>query len=523
MRSENSRVVKAAGVVGSATLLSRVLGFIRDAVIAWYFGAGLSTDVFIAAFRIPNLFRKLFGEGSLSNAFVPVFTEYYVRQGKEEAFRMARSALRLLSVLLAVVSIAGVLLAPVIVRVIAPGFSDSPDKLWLTAILTRMMFPYIFFICLVALCMGILNVLGHFAAPALAPVLLNLAMIGAVFFISPHLDRPVFGLAVGVVIGGVMQLLLQLPFLIRKGLLFWQKADMIHPGLKKVGKLMPPIVLGGAVYQINILIGTLLASLLKQGSVSYLYFADRLVQFPLGIFAIATATAVLPSLSRQASAGDFEALKQTFAYAFKMTLFITIPAMAGLIVLREPIVALLFQRGKFDAAATRLTAYALLYYAIGLWAFSAVRIVVAAFFAMQDTRTPVKTAVISVIANTVLGVILMRPMAHGGLALATSIASMINLVLLVGALRAKLGSLGWKSIGQSVLRTLACSGIMGLVVWMVAVAVIPVDHRTLPGLVFGLTVSIAAGLLTYGGIAFVIRSPELINVLVEAKNNFKTR
>jgi hypothetical protein len=221
--------------------------------------------------------------------------------------------------------------------------------------------------------MGILNVLGHFAAPALAPVLLNLAMISAVLFISPHLNKPVLGLAIGVVCGGVMQLGLQVPFLIRHGIKFWQKTTLFHPGLKKIGKMLAPVIIGGAAYQLNILVSTLLASFLKEGSVSYLYFADRLVQFPLGIFAVATATAVLPGLSRQAAVNDVKALKATFAYAMKLILFITLPAMVGLIVLREPIVALLFQRGEFGSDAAVLTAYALLYYAIGLWAFSAVR------------------------------------------------------------------------------------------------------------------------------------------------------
>jgi putative peptidoglycan lipid II flippase len=242
--------------------------------------------------------------------------------------------------------------------------------------------------------MGILNVLGHFAAPALAPVLLNLAMISAVLFISPHLNKPVLGLAIGVVCGGVLQLGLQVPFLIRYGIKFWQMTTFFHPGLKKIGKMLAPVTIGGAAYQLNILVSTLLASFLKEGSVSYLYFADRLVQFPLGIFAVATATALLPGLSRQAAANDVKALKATFAYAIKLILFITLPAMVGLIVLREPIVALLFQRGEFGSDATMLTAYALLYYAIGLWAFSAVRIVVATFFALQDTRTPAQTAII---------------------------------------------------------------------------------------------------------------------------------
>ncbi len=512
--SENSRVVKAAGVVGAATLTSRILGFIRDAVIAWFFGAGFSSDAFIAAFRIPNLLRRLFAEGSLSSAFIPVFTEYIVKQGQAEAFHLARSAFRLLGGVLIIASICGVLLSPWMVRLIAPGF--SADKLSLTITLTRLMFPYIFFIGLVALCMGILNVLGHFAAPAFAPVLLNLSIIGSVFFISPSLKPPVIGLAVGVLIGGFLQLALQLPVLIKTGFYFWKEAKMIHPGLKRVGTLIPPVILGGAVYQINILVGTLLGSLLDQGSVTYLYFADRLVQFPLGVFAIATATAVLPSLSRQAATGDLDTLKDTFAQALKLVFFITIPATVGLIILREPIVALLFQRGEFDAQATRLTAQALLYYSVGLWAFSAVRIVAATFFALQDTRTPVRMAGISIFANIVLGVVLMKPLAHGGLALATSLASMLNLGLLLGALRTRLGSLGWKSIAQSVCRSLLCSVVMGIAVRMAALFMIPDKNSTLPGLIGGVAGSIAVGLCIYGVGSYMIKSPELSRVLVEA-------
>ncbi len=512
--SENYRVVKAAGVVGAATLASRILGFIRDAVIAWFFGAGFSSDAFIAAFRIPNLLRRLFAEGSLSSAFIPVFMEYTVNQGQAEAFHLARSAFRLVGIVLIVVAICGVMLSPWIVRLIAPGF--SADKLALTITLTRLMFPYIFFIGLVALCMGILNVLGHFATPAFAPVLLNLAIIGSAIFISPSLPQPVMGLAVGVLLGGFLQLALQLPVLIKKRFYFWQASRWLHPGLKRVGTLIPPVIVGGAVYQINILVGTLLASLLEQGSVTYLYFADRLVQFPLGIFAIATATAVLPSLSRQAAAGDIDKLKDTFDHTLKLVFFITIPASVGLIVLREPIVALLFKRGEFDVRATLLTAQPLLYYSMGLWAFSAVRIVAAVFFALQDTRTPAIMAGISIVANIFLGVVLMNPLSHGGLALATSLASMLNLGLLLGVLRTRLGNLGWKSIAGSVCRSLLCAILMGIAVRMAVLFMVLDNSGTLPRLIGGVVGSIAVGLCVYGICSYMIKSPELRRIFIEA-------
>ena len=513
--SENSRVIKAAGVVGAATLMSRILGFVRDAVIAWYLGAGFSSDAFIAAFRIPNLMRRLFAEGSLSSAFIPVFTEYVVNQGQSEAFGLARSAFKLLSVLLIIVTIGGIALSPWIVRIIVPGF--IAEKLSLTVTLTRLMFPYLFFIGLVALCMGILNVLGHFAAPAFAPALLNLAIIGSVLFICPVLETPVVGLACGVLIGGLSQLVLQLPILVRKGFRFWEKAKLMHAGLKRVGTLIPPVILGGAVYQINIMVGTLLGSLLAEGSVTYLYFADRLVQFPLGVFAMAAATAVLPSLSRQAATRKFDDLRNTFVQALKLVFFISIPAMVGLILLREPIVALLFQRGQFDAAATQLTAQALLYYSLGLVAFSAVKIVTATFFALQDTRTPALMAVVSILANIILGIVLMKPLAHGGLALATSLASILNLGLLVHALGAKLGALGWRSIARSMCKTLLSSSGMGVAVWATARAMIPLETTTPAGLLGGVAVCIAVGLGFYALISYYLKSQVFNRVLAEVR------
>jgi putative peptidoglycan lipid II flippase len=519
--SENSQMIKAAGVVGAATLLSRILGFIRDAAIAWYFGAGQNSDVFIAAFRIPNLLRKLFGEGALSNAFVPVLTDYIAKDGQEETFGLARSALCVLSVLLVAVSICGVFAAPLIVKVIAPGFASEAGKIPLTITLTRIMFPYIFFIGLVALCTSILNVFGKFAVPALAPVLLNLAMIGAVFFLCPHLSRPILGLAVGVIIGGVLQLLFQLRALITKGFVFWRKTKLFHPGLKKISRLLPPVILGGAVYQINVLVGTLLGSFLKEGSVTYLYFADRLVQFPLGIFAIAAATAVLPSLSRQAALKDVEALKNTFGYAVRLTLFLTIPSMVGLIVLRMPIITLLFKRGEFSWQATQLTASALLYYAIGLWSFAAVRIVAATFFALQDTRTPMIMATVSILANILLGIVLMGPLAHGGLALATSLASSLNLGLLLYALHTKLGALGWRSILNSASRTMVSAAIMGAVVWAAARVLIPVEGSKFSELLAGLIGCLIIGVIVFAACCYLIKSPEFVRGIVEARTHFK--
>ena len=519
--SETTRMTKAAGIVGAATLLSRILGFVRDVIVAWFFGAGLAADAFFVAFRIPNLLRRLFAEGSLTISFIPVFTEYLSRNGRKEAFRLARSTFLLLSIVLAAVTVVGILISPLIVRVIAPGFFSSPEKFHLTVLLTQIVFPYIFFIGLVALCMGILNALGHFAAPALAPVLLNLAMISAVLLLSPHQDRPAVGLAIGVVAGGLLQLGLQIPFLIRRGFRLGVRGPLYHPAIRRIALLMTPAVFGAAVYQINIFVGTLLASLLPEGSVSYLYYADRLVQLPLGVFGIALATAVLPSLSRQAVANDMEGLRSSFGYALKLVFFITIPAMTGLIVLKEPIVRLLFQRGAFDMATTHFTAEALLYYAVGLWAFSGVRIVVSTFYALQDTKTPVKIAVISLLANIVLSILLMGPMRHGGLALATSLAAAVNLILLIRSLKKRLGRIGAHDILASVFRSTAAAAVMGGVIGAIALWGMPKCAGSTWHLVVWVLGSVMLGLLLYGVCAFLFRSQELAAMVDIARRNLR--
>ena len=512
---ERARLMQAASVVGFATLLSRILGFVRDAAIAWYFGAGFASDAFIAAFRLPNLFRRLLGEGAFSSAVVPVFTEVLYSEGRGESNRLAGAALRLLAVFLSVLAVVCIVLAPWLVRFIAPGF--AAEKYHLTVILARIMLPYVFFVCMVALCAGILNVYSHFAAPAYAPVMLNLGMIGAVFLIAPQMQTPIVGLAIGVILGGCLQLALQIPFLVRQRVFFWQNKSLFHPAMKHMGRLLLPVVLGGAVYQINILISTLLGTLLAEGSVTFLYFADRLVQFPLGIFAIAATTAVLPSLSRQAAAQDWFALKETLGQALRMIFFLTVPAMVGLILLREPIVALLFERGEFDATATRLTAEALSYYALGLWAFATVRIVATSFFALQDTRTPLIAAVASIAANLMLGAVLMRPMAHNGLALATSIASMLNLAILVIGINSKLNGLPWKRLLSSMVRSISISGLMGLFVWAISDSVLTHTNHSIVWNALGLIVVVIAGSVFYLGLSWLLKSPELSGVFAEIR------
>jgi putative peptidoglycan lipid II flippase len=524
--SEHSRLTRAAGIVGTATLLSRILGYLRDMVLAGLFGAGPLTDAFITAFRIPNLLRRLFGEGSLSIAFIPVFTDALTHKGPDDALRLAGSAFRLLMIVLAVAVLLGLAFAPWITRTIAYGFDPEADKFELCLKLTRLMFPYVFFIGLTALSMGVLNAMDHFTAPALAPTLLNLSMIACVAVTawwSPDPVHRIYGLGIGVLIGGVMQFSFQLPFLARKGMTFRRSSGLFHPDIKKIVGMLLPATFGAAVFQINTLVGNLLASFQGHGGISYLYYADRLVQFPLGIFGISTATAALPSLARLAANNDMQSFRETVAYSINLGLLIMVPAMAGLIVLREPIIALLFQRGAFDPQATRMTATALLWYAVGLWAFSTVRVLVAGFYALQDTRTPVACAVVSIGANLVLGILLMQPMGHGGVALALSLSSMLNVVLLGIALRGRLGYLGGRKIVASACKIGVSSAIMALVVagvsrWMMAAQ----DRATLD-LTVGVLTSILIGLMVYTGCAAFFKVPELGRVIAFFKRKPERR
>ena len=463
-RSENSRVVRAAGIVGTATMLSRVFGLIRDTIVAGFFGAGFATDAFFVAFRIPNLLRRLLAEGSLTVSFVPVFTEYLRNKTREEALELANITFTALSILLACVSLLGVLFSPLVVTVMAPGFVKAPSQYDLAVFLTRFMFPYIFLISLVALCMGILNSLRHFAAPALSPVVLNLAMILAALTLRDFFEEPIVALAVGVMAGGVLQLAMQWPFLIKMGVRLKPDFHFRHPGVRRIGLLMLPAAFGAAIYQINIFVGTILASLLPAGSVSYLYYADRIVELPLGVFAIAVGTATLPSFSDQVAQGRIDELKRTIAFSLRLILFITIPATVALIALRVPIISVLFQRGEFSAQATILTAQALLYYTVGLWAFSVIRIIVSAFYSLQDTRSPMKAAIVALIVNAAFSVALMFPLKHGGIALATSIASAVNVGMLWMILNRKVGTIldsqFYLSLGKTLLASLVMWGVI---------------------------------------------------------------
>ncbi|MDF1555494.1 MAG: murein biosynthesis integral membrane protein MurJ [Deferrisomatales bacterium] len=459
-RHESGRIARAVAVLSSATLLSRVLGLLRDIVVAALFGVGGSVDAFFVAFRLPNTLRRLFAEGSLTVAFVPVFVEVSEREGEQRAHQLARRGFTLLGAVLALVVLAGMLGAPWIVRLTAWGFTKDPAKFALTVQLTRAVFPFLGLIGLTALAGGILNAWGIFSYPALAPVLLNACMIATALTLSGWLEPPIASLAVGVLLGGVLQLVLQGVPLGQRGFRFrpeWQWRD---PALLKVARLMGPTVFGVAVYQVNILVSTLLASWLPDGSISYLYYAERLFQLPLGVFAVAVGTASLPSLSRLAARGDAAVFRDTLGQTLRMSAFIVVPAAAGLLVLARPILVVLLQRGAFDAAAVEATARALTWYALALIPVAGVRVLAPAFYALQDTRTPVMAAFWSLWVNLAASLVLMVPLQHAGLALATGVSSAFNLGYLLWKLRAATGHARFTARELSLGRVLLATGAM---------------------------------------------------------------
>ncbi len=462
MSSSNpTSMARSLAVVSLATLASRLTGLLRDVVLAWVLGASMSADCFFAAFRIPNFLRRIFAEGSMSTAFIPVFTELQAGRGQAAAFRLGSILLSWLLPLLSLVSTAGVLLAPQIVSIMTPGWLQDPEKFSLTVTLTRVMFPYILLISVAALAMGMLNAHGHFAAPAFAPVLLNLAMIASGVAASRLMDQPVLGIAVGVLVGGVGQILLQLPALRARGFRFHGELAPRDPYLRKVGKLFVPSLVGSTVYQVNMVVITILASLLPEGSLSYLFYADRLMEFPLGVFAIALGTVALPAMSRQAARGDMEALKQTLGFSFRQVTLLMVPATVGLIVLREPLMEVIFQRGRFDPMATRLSAQALLCYAAGLWFVAQIRVVAPFFYALQDTRTPMWAAMVSLGGNVGFALLLMEPFSHAGLALAVSLAAALQLGILLERLGRKLRGIPWKLLLRYLPKVILASAVMG--------------------------------------------------------------
>jgi putative peptidoglycan lipid II flippase len=490
-------LLKSTGIVSAMTSLSRVTGFVRDMVYAQMFGAGAGTDAFFVAFRIPNFLRRLSAEGAFAQAFVPVFSEYQTQRTPAELKELVDQVAGALGAILLLITAVGVVAAPLVILLFAPGFTADASQFALTVDMLRITFPYLLFISLTAFAGGILNSCGRFTIPAVTPVLLNLTMIAAALWLAPRMAQPVVGLAWGVFIAGVIQLAFQIPFLLRIKLLPRPRWNWAAAGVRKVLKLMLPALFGSSVAQVNLLIDTLLASFLVTGSVSWLYYSDRLVEFPLGIFGVALGTVILPRLSRQHASAESDDFSRTLDWALRWALLIGVGATVALVILSGPLLSALFQYGAFDAHDVRMSARSLMAFALGLVAFMLIKVLAPGFYARQDTRTPVKYGLITMGANTAMTLVFIWPLAHAGLALSTALASFLNAGLLFFQLRRQgvyQPGPGWGVfLAQLAMANLA----MGLVLWFGAGDLESWIAATVRERLWRLTGLIGAGSATY--------------------------
>ena len=481
-------------VVSAMTMLSRVMGLVRDVVVATFLGAGNGSDAFFVAFKIPNFLRRLFAEGAFNQAFVPVLSEYSTQRTKQEIRELLNAVAGSLTALLALITALAMLGAPWLVWLFAPGFGRDPDKLAMTADMLRLTFPYLLLISLTAFSGSVLNTWNRFAVPAFTPVLLNISLIGAALLLMPLMEEPAMALAWGVLIAGAAQLAFQVPFLLRLGLLPTPWPNFAHDGVKRILKLMAPALFGVSVSQINLLLDTVLASLLAVGSVSWLYYSDRLVELPLGVFGVAIGTIILPALSKRHAEQSTEHFSAMLDWAIRVVLLLGVPAALALAVLAEPFLITLFHYGAMTDNDIQMAAMSLRAYAFGLVAFMLIKVLAPGFFARQDTKTPVKVGIIAMVANMLFNLLLIWPLAHAGLALATALSAFLNA-----------GLLGYLLYRQQVLvfqpgwGRYAVQLVGGSVLMSVALMLVSPDWQV--WLEFGLwqRVSWVAGLVVLGG------------------------
>ena len=513
-------VTLSAAIMSIATFLSRVAGLIREQTFAYLFGAGVWTDAFNVAFRIPNLLRDLFAEGAMSAAFVPTFNSVLTKDGREPAFKLANITLSVLTVILGAVSVIGIFFSPWLVSLLAPEFSSVSGKHEVTVLMTRIMFPFLLAISLAAITMGVLNSLGKFFAPAVAPVFLNLSMIVAGFTLCPIFKETgnpaIIGMAIGAMLGGILQFAFQLIPLWRAGFRLAWMPRFGDPGMRRIVRLIIPGTIGLAATQINVAISTVLATSQGDGPVSWLNYAFRLMQLPLGLFGVAIAQATLPAFSRAAAQQDKESMAETLGSSIRLTAFINVTASLALLVLAEPMIRIIFQHGRFTAADTTATAYALQAYSIGLFSFSLIKVLGPAFYALNETRIPVFASMVSVAVNIVLNLALIGPFGYWGLALGSSIAAGVNALILYFYLSRRVERLRAQGIGGSLIKTLlagglAAGGAWGIHSFLISMWTIPAGDSISAG--SGLWHSIGAFLFSSaGGVVLLVMAGRVLGI-----------
>ena len=517
-------ILKSASAITLITLISRICGYLRDQRIALLLGTSPAADAFILAFRIPSLVRRMAGEGAFGGSFIPIFTSYLREKSREQAFRMARLVFWDVAAILIIVAILGVVFSRQVIYLFTI-FSASEVHWDLAVSLNRVIFPCVIFIGLAAVAAGILNSFHVFGLPAATPIAFNITLVVfslAIVYkpLTAHLPMtlsgPATALAIGVLVGSVIQLAMQIPSLLRRGMRFEPTVEFSDPGVQKVGRLMGPGLVAASAYQINFLLGTFFATSprMPSGSVASLYVAERLMQLVLGSYAIAISTALLPTMSHQVAAGNYDEMKRTFGFSLRIVSFITIPAAVGLILLREPIIQVLFQHGQFGARSTALTANALFYYALGLPAYGAIWLITPMYYSTQDTHTPARISIYVLVANIVLNSIFLlffyRALSNGSPALASSICAYMNFALLFSVFRGRYGRLGTRGVAVSIAKTTTCTvamagvALLALVLWRNRAAA---HHVTVQAGLLGLM--ILAAVAVYLGLARLLRCEEL--------------
>jgi len=521
--SKHESLVRSAGVVSASVFLSRITGLVREIAMARLFGAGQVYDAFLLGFRIPNLTRDLFAEGALSSAFVPIFTKYLSTKGKKEAAELSNLVATALLVVVGIICLLGMIFSPVLVRLLAPGFADVPGKFELAVKLTRIMFPFLLMVALAAQAMGVLNSCNQFGVPATSSTFFNIGSLGfglaLGFLIGPRIGiSPIEGMAYGVVFGGAWQLFWQVPSLVRSGFVFHPRMNLSHPGLRNILHLMGPAIVGNASVQVNVMVNTNFASSITDaaghvinGPVSWLGYAFRFMQLPLGLFGVAIASATLPSVSRSAASGDMAEFRETLARSLGMIFLLTIPSSVGLAVLGDSMIAAVYQGGKFRAYDTHQTALALSCYAIGLAGYAALKVLAPAFYALNDARTPMLVSLASILVNIAAAssMVKLAGLGHAGLALSTSLVALFGSIVLFDLIRRRVGRLDGRRLSAAFLKISAASTLMGAAFALssrMAQHWIGVSRMAR---VADLAISVPVGLLVFLAAAKLFRLPEL--------------